>query len=277
MVSSGVRSIKWSCATLLLASVAQFADASGQAPQVRAVETRAVIDGIVIDSTATPLRGADIALVSPPIHVGTGENGRFQIVALVPGNYVLIGRRLGYRPALASVRLGAGDTLRLSITLEPLVAELDPMTVVAKSIPTRMAEFEERRSRGDGHFITSDDIERRNSTYATELLRNIPGILVRPAGTPGRSRYFATSSRMPYLPRKSPNRVLGDTLLTACWTQVMIDGVLMSTPYDLDMLPSPRDIAGIEVYAGPATLPAAFQGVLSATCGVIIVWTKVGS
>lgn len=70
MVSSGVRSIKWSCATLLLASVAQFADASGQAPQVRAVETRAVIDGIVIDSTATPLRGADIALVSPPIHVG---------------------------------------------------------------------------------------------------------------------------------------------------------------------------------------------------------------
>jgi hypothetical protein len=32
------------------------------------------------------------------------------------------------------------------------------------------------------------------------------------------------------------------------------------TPFDLDMLPSPRDLQAIEVYSGSATIPPRYQG-----------------
>jgi hypothetical protein len=39
--------------------------------------------------------------------------------------------------------------------------------------------------------------------------------------------------------------------------------------------PTPKDIAGIEVYAGPATIPPHFAGGRS-SCGVVVVWTRYG-
>ena len=57
--------------------------------------------------------------------------------------------------------------------------------------------------------------------------------------------------------------------------QVLVDEVPMPSPFNLDLLPPPRDLAGIEVYAGPATTPPRFSG-MDRGCGVILVWTKSG-
>ena len=55
--------------------------------------------------------------------------------------------------------------------------------------------------------------------------------------------------------------------------QVYVDGVAMPTPFNLDELPSPKNLAGIEIYSGPATTPPQYGGV-DRRCGVIVVWTK---
>jgi hypothetical protein len=50
----------------------------------------------------------------------------------------------------------------------------------------------------------------------------------------------------------------------------------MPTPFNLDLLPTPKSLAGIEVYAGSATIPPQFNG-MNHGCGVILVWTKDGT
>jgi hypothetical protein len=49
----------------------------------------------------------------------------------------------------------------------------------------------------------------------------------------------------------------------------------MPAPFNLDLLPSPREMAGIEVYAGNATMPIQYAN-LKNMCGIILVWTKDG-
>ena len=67
----------------------------------------------------------------------------------------------------------------------------------------------------------------------------------------------------------------GNPSLGACPMQVYLDQVALPTPFNLDLLPSPKEIAGIEVYAGAATIPPQFNG-FNRGCGVIIVWTRDG-
>jgi hypothetical protein len=62
----------------------------------------------------------------------------------------------------------------------------------------------------------------------------------------------------------------------ACFMTVLVDGVAMPAPFNLDLLPSPHDLAGIEVYAGPATIPPQYSG-YNRGCGLILIWTKDGS
>jgi hypothetical protein len=76
--------------------------------------------------------------------------------------------------------------------------------------------------------------------------------------------YFALSRR------EGANPSLG-----ACPMQVVLDQVPLPMPFNLDLLPPPRDLAGIEVYAGPSTTPLQFSG-YNRGCGVILVWTKDG-
>ncbi|MEA3245313.1 MAG: Plug domain-containing protein, partial [Gemmatimonadota bacterium] len=116
-----------------------------------------------------------------------------------------------------------------------------------------------------GEFMTTEEIEKRNSVYATELIRRFPSINVSPSyGKGAMAEWFAISKR------EGANPTLG-----ACPMAVYVDYVPMPTPFNLDLLPSPRNIAGIEVYNGPSTTPPQFAG-FNRGCGVILVWTKDG-
>jgi hypothetical protein len=45
---------------------------------------------------------------------------------------------------------------------------------------------------------------------------------------------------------------------------------------NVEYLPRPKEIAGIEVYAGPSGVPAQFVG-QDRQCGMVLIWTKDGS
>ena len=61
----------------------------------------------------------------------------------------------------------------------------------------------------------------------------------------------------------------------ACALQIVLDGIPMPPRFPLELLPTPKEIAGIEVYDGPATVPPQFNG-LDRRCGMVLVWTKDG-
>ena len=82
------------------------------AAQASAPVNRGTIDGIVSDTNLTPLHAAFVSIVGTPLRVGTGPNGRFRITNIKPGQYLLIVKRVGYRPTSGVVDVPPSDTLR---------------------------------------------------------------------------------------------------------------------------------------------------------------------
>jgi carboxypeptidase family protein len=231
-------------------------------PLGTAARALGTIDGIVSDTNLVPLQAAFVSVLGTNIRIGTGPNGRFRITKVPVGQYLVIVKRVGYRPTSAVIDVPASDTVRLAYTLERIAETLNPVIVTEKSPTKRMAEFEERRRLGVGQFMTADEIKARNSVYTTEVLRNFTTVNVSPDHSGPITQYYAISKREG-----------GNPQLGACPMQVYLDQVPLPSPFNLDLLPTPKDIGGIEVYAGASTIPPQFNG-FDRGCGVILIWTK---
>jgi len=258
-------------AAALAAVVSASAAAQGERPTPVAKSTptptsaSSVIDGIVSDTNLTPLNAAFVSILGTPLRIGTGANGRFRITNVPRGQYLVIVKRVGYRPTSGVIEVPASDTVRLAYTLEPIAVTLATVTVTEKPFSMRMTEFLARKKLGIGQFMTQEQIEAKNTVYPTELFRMFTSVNVSPNRANGvLTEYYALSHR------EGANPQLG-----ACPMQVYLDQIPLPTPFNLDLLPPPKDIAAIEVYSGPSTTPPQFAG-YNRGCGVILVWTREG-
>jgi hypothetical protein len=213
-----------------------------------------VIDGVVTDTNLVGVARATVSVSGTPLRVATGTNGGFRILGLSADQYVITVRRIGYEPLSTAVRLVERDTIRLSLTMRPVPTLLDTFTIAAGHFDSRLEEFEDRRRLGFGYFITQADLEKRNSPFVGDVLRTVLSVNIVERGR----LQVATSLRSGGY----------------CPFQVRLDGMLLlPTPYNLADLPSTREIAGIEVYPGAATIPLRYKSPNSG-CGLILVWTK---
>ena len=75
-------------------------------------------------------------------------------------------------------------------------------------------------------------------------------------------------------------RLRPDLSIEKCYIAVMIDGMIMNgnpsdKAFDLRQLPKPEEIHGIEVFAGPSSIPMQYGGMGDGKwCGMIAVWTR---
>ena len=223
-----------------------------------------VIDGLVTDTNLVPLAGTEVTVLRSQVKVRTRENGRFRVLGTPAGAYLLIVRRVGYRPLTDLVEVMPSDTLRLTYALERVSPTLDTVVVTARQMSPRRREFDARRRLGMGEFMTQDEIENRAALELKDLLRTFKSVSVLPSYTKGPiAEYFALGKRG------------GGVMQGECAMTVLTDGVQMPKPFDLNLMPPPREIAGIEVYAGSATVPAQYAA-LNSGCGVVLVWTRDG-
>jgi hypothetical protein len=214
------------------------------------------IDGIVTDSNLVSLGDATASILGSSLQVVTGSNGRFPILAVPAGHYILVVRRLGFAPTSAALQVVEGDTLRLTFALNRSVTALDTVVVATKRYSMKMAEFEDRRKAGFGHFVTQAEIEKRNAIFLADLLRTVLSVAI--TGEPG--RHHAVNIR------------------SGCEFQLVLDGVALPKGTSLDDLPIPKETAGIEIYSGPATIPLQYKNTHGGGfCGVILVWTRDGA
>ena len=236
-----------------------------------------IVEGVVTDTNLVPLAGAEVSVLRTTLKLTTQASGRFRVNAVPSGQYLLIVKRIGYRPASQVIEVPEADTVRLSYTLERAVfSALDTVRVMAKSQSRRMDAFDARRKAGLGEFMTVDEINKRNSVYATELVRKFQSVNVQlvQSSKGAQQKYYPVSRRATGSLSAMP-QALGEEPIPAgvCVLAVFVDDVMMPTPFDLDLLPSPRDLQGIEVYSGSATIPPQYNG-LNRGCGVMLVWTK---
>jgi hypothetical protein len=123
---------------------------------------------------------------------------------------------------------------------------LDTVRIIGgRRSSSRHDEFETRRLRGEATASFSRaDIERRNPASTWQLLSTVRGVQVEQTylGVVARSR------RTPFAGAGGP-----------CYMQVMIDGLMMPVrnqgAFDLVLLPPPDAVFGVEVFAGPSSIP----------------------
>jgi hypothetical protein len=228
----------------------------------------AVIDGIVTDTLLRPLGSADVSVVGIGARVVTSENGRFRMLQVPPGQYLLVVRRIGYAPTSGIIQVPEADTVRLAYTLVRSDRMLDTVRVKERRVTMRMLDFEVRRKQGQGQFITQEEIERRGSLQTSDYMRSMRGVEVSRVTT----QAFAGTQ---VYSRREGGGFDANGQQQYCAMQVVLDGIILPRNFDLDLLPPPKQIAGIEVYTGAATIPPQFGGP-DRRCGVVAVWTRDG-
>lgn len=227
-----------------------------------------IIDGVVTDSALTPIEGAEIGILRTPLKITTNAQGRFRITDVQLGTYILMLRRFGFSPVASVVSVTAGDTTKVMYSLQKLVAgRLDTVRVTERRESRSMVDFERRRRLGVGRFMTAADIEKRGSIDVGTLLRSFNEIAVVRDDNNG-----VTSLQS----RRDQGNMIKAQGAGACATQVIVDNIPMPHSVDVELLPRPREIAGLEVYGGPAGAPSEFGGADRA-CGMVLIWTKDGT
>jgi len=192
--------------------------------------------------------------------VRLGGVGETRIIVRAIGfatkNVVVTGREEGDSLTVLLVRSADAQTL-------PVVDVRAPPNVGL----SRYADYERRRTSGrTGIFITQAEIERQNSSNLLDIFRRYPSIKV----VDSLGVQFVASARTPK-PVIKPTR----DDLAPCILRMLIDGVPLPPDFDLSQI-QVRDVHGVEVYAGPASIPVELAGMVrDSQCGVVMVWTRI--
>ena len=240
------------------------------------------IRGRVTDSsTDMPVSLATIRLLGADstIRATTQSDslGGFVLRATGGGNHRLHIERIGYADLISQpMPLSLGGSYQIEVALAPSAVPVQPVVVkVEPRVPAlERSGYYARKQAGQGHFIERNTIENRGGQLTSELFQGISGVVTRGKSGGG---YFVLLrggiSAHNMLLRRS-----GDRADPFCHARVFVDGVSVNppdVPYDFDILHR-LDIEAIEIYRGPAQLPAQYSGAESA-CGVILVWRRVGT
>lgn len=231
---------------------------------------------VIANDTGEPLVGADVTARSTTgrflRHAITDQDGRFEFIIQRTIAVELRANHPGYRGNTAPTLFFEDHTfLEVEIRLDPDVMLLAPLEVVSRTVDPSpfLDDFRERVRQGLGVYITRSQIERRRPTFVTDLLRDVPGVLLHSGGAGSR-------------PLVSVGRATGKP----CSARIFVDGLLlnptMMTPsgpradiFRIDDIVHPGSVEGIEIYRGMSTTPPEFL-TADAQCGVIAIWTRRG-
>jgi hypothetical protein len=249
----------------------------------RGVGAQSVLKGVVlVNIVETPIAGAEVALPALNLKATSDSAGRFRIVGIPPGNYVVTVRALRFSPVSSVLAFGKADSVDTDMLLTAAKTVLPAVGVVAEAVPTgKLAAFDERRRGGFGHFVTSNELEKMGAQRLSDVMARVPGNKVMPGFTSaawmysGRGPQSRSSGALPSLDRMD---IAKGAKSGFCYAAVMLDGIFVyqgapgETLFDINSIPV-SEIAGIESYAGGATMPTQYNGTRN-SCGLIIIWTK---
>ena len=214
---------------------------------------------VIDDATDAAMPDVRVSVIGRPMEGMTDAHGRYSYTAPRPGRVALVLRRLGYLPGTLMVDVGATDTARVTFAMTvaaQTLATVDVRDTMSSRSPT-LAGFEHRVHVGAGSatYITREQIDKAHASRVTDLLRRTTSITLEDS-----------ADVVLVLTRRSGK-------IAKCPLQLGVDGELRFG-MQLNML-VPEEIHGIEIYPGPATLPAEFGGMRGTLrCGLVMIWTR---
>lgn len=142
-----------------------------------------------------------------------------------------------------------------------------PTATVRDSTPTLpMAYLRRAAFKGRGKFLTSQDIAKLNPPHTPQLLARVSGGDIRDIGNSETVIVGNRGTRM---------SITGSVPNELCVIALAINETRVPAGYDMRAI-KPEDIAALEYYNGPSSLPLELRGagVQDADCGLFVIWLK---
>src|SRR2546423_2311619 len=262
-----VRRLFYSCAAVgtLLTSIVS----TGRA------QDAGTISGRVIDATSNaPVASAQVQVVGTTRGAVTGDDGRYRIAAVRPGQYQVRALRLGYQASSQTVDVASGGTSEASFALSPAAISLEQV------VTTATGERERKRQIGSAVSTLQPQPEQIASAQnVSQLLSGkVPGVDVQQAGGTvgtasririrGATSISLTNEPLIVIDGIRFNNNVGNSGTTGS-TTIGVGGQVPSRFNDINL----EDVETFEVLKGPA---AAAQYGTAAANGVIQITTKRG-
>ena len=240
-----------SLAGLLVAAISAVASGQVQAGRREMV-------GFIRDTAGGAIEGATVQIAGNVLR--TDPRGSFRLWAPDLDTLTIVVHRLGFEALEALLTATSKQWDTVVVELNRVAQNIPGMTVSSPATRRALAlrDFDERKARGLGLFVTRSDILARNPSRLSDLLRDKRGVrVVRLSNNYYGVRFAAYSAS-----------------LRACAPNMWVDGQLAPGMEVDDLLP--EDIQAIELYEGFSTVPVEFAPRTStAPCGTIVVWTRI--
>jgi Carboxypeptidase regulatory-like domain/CarboxypepD_reg-like domain/TonB-dependent Receptor Plug Domain len=227
--------------------------------------------------TGEPVSGARVSIRGTDFTTLTDGSGGYAFANVPWGVYFLVVDHLAYAHQERAIRIMGDRAHEVNLGLVTEAIQLDPIDVKIRSRDWfgGMRGFRARRLRGFGYFVDRQAIERRGAIRVIDILREIPGVNVEMARADSAAIGRTTTQTLFF---RNCWRYTPDGRKFATPPVFYLNGVKQMSinlaSGDLDTV-LPSEIEAIEVYRGPAEVPADFSG-SDAGCGVIAIWTKRG-
>lgn len=142
-----------------------------------------------------------------------------------------------------------------------------PATTIKEAAEALPEPFLRRsRIKGAGKFLTAKDIQRLNPPHTPQLLARVSGGDIRDIGGGNVAIVGSRGTRM---------SMVGSVPNELCIIGLALNDVRLPPGYDLKAI-KPEDIAGVEFYNGPSSIPPELGGTMQgdANCGLFVIWLK---
>lgn len=234
------------------------------------------------DSSRAGLAGVDVLLDGGTQRTLTSSSGQYALTGLPPGTHTILFRSVGYRPLRIELQFRSGDTTRFdALLVRTNVQVLDSVAVtgrVTRGVGVGREAFEERRTRGFGRFVDTEELRRSENRRVSDMLRGMQGVRVvrfEECLGPNRTRCSPPEERA--ASGRGATSMVGRS--EYCWMSIMLDGSWLYQSGSSGKVPDlsrdvrVRDLDMIEVYRSSAEVPGEYSGA-SAACGVILMWSR---
>jgi hypothetical protein len=206
-----------------------------------------IIEGTVVeDESRLPIPGAEVLLLEETgeretrAQTVTDSLGAFRLTVPAPGRYTLLLRRLGYATrSTAAFEAARAEVIVTEVALSTEALELVPLVVVERRRERNvlLARFHQRaehtRRSGFGRVYYRDELARFGSVRGLYLMQ------------------------------------LGSR---RCQITILVDGLPVSDPNELDFLADLERVEGVEIYRSQFQFPPEYLH--HRACALMLVWTR---
>jgi hypothetical protein len=224
-----------------------------------AQDTREVVLRLHRAHDTVSIRGASVT-IDHTIEAGnTDSAGIVRVPDLEDGGHIIEVVARGYQAYFDNFVSGADVKQPIQLELLPVLAS-DTLKAKGEKTELKFAGFDARRTKGQGKFFTRAQLDAAAGRPLANLLKTDAGAFFVPG--PHAESELATRSAA--------------AASGPCYSAVVRDGVRIypfagANPPDLDKIFA-EQLAGIELYARPTTVPAELRD--AARCGALVLWTR---